>query len=483
MKKIIAIWIVCALLLSCVWAGAEEQAGASDGWRLSNDMSVDPVLLHDLLDRLCPNWLLRRQAEKAGVLMNAIEPALTVADNGVQLDIGVNGKTALSLGGARTDGGVAIASSLFPSYVIYVPTGKLTEIVSQIKPMVSRPKKARAKDAPADAALPPESDPPEVAPDVDAAAQSDSDESLPVEEMSQYISVETPESGEYQVNGVYYDVMRTYNLNCNGLVGMWNTFADWVFRNKGIANLVEIAKKADVEINVDQVKGLLPSDALPRLSVTYYASNTTADRYITATATSEDGAKVYGDAQLQITEDDVTATARAPLLPLDVDFKMHRQGGLQAELDVRGKEPLLYVSFNAEEGPKGQLDINAAGNYLGSDFEITAYDSSGEGLHMTANLYYTDARTPLLREELILQPHGALTLNYNDEKKTVVPITSLVNVNNGYLLGFALDIAFNGIAGLLNASTNVMSDLKKIEDAPVDAAEPAPVEPAPTKAA
>lgn len=494
MKRFVAIWVVCALLLCCVCAGAEGQsatvqAGESEGWRLSNDMTVDPALFHALLERLCPDLLARKSAEKLGALLDALEPSLTVTDDALQLDIGLNGKSALSLGGARTEDGVVIVSSLFPNYAVSVYTGKVMQIVSEITPMVVRPK----KDAPAEAAPAAEGDLPQVAADSTETAppeappsDSDSDDFLPVEEMTRYVDIAQPEPVEYQVDGVSYDVKRTYSLNCDGLVGIWNTLVDWVFNNKGIASLLEIAREAELEISVDQIKAALPAEALPRLNATFYSSSATADRLITATAASEDGAKVYGDARIRISEDDVIANLHVPPLTLDIDFEMHHADGFQAALDARGKEPLLHATFNSDDaemhgtielpalqsdarfvltqqhdGPEGQLEINAGGNYLGSDFEVAPFDASGDGLRFTASLYYTDDRNPLFREELTLQPHGSPTLGFTDAAKTVVPITSLINVSNGYLVGFILDIAFNGIGGLLDATANVLSTLKQ----------------------
>ena len=488
MNRIVALWLAFALLLCGVCAGAEDQAvtaqtEAAQGWRLSNDMVVDPVLLHDLLTRICPDFLVRKSSEKVGAILDALEPSVTVTDDALQLDIGINGKSALSLGGARTEDGVVIASSLFPSYAVSVYTGKVMEIVSEITPMVVPPK----KDAPAQAPTPQAaSGSGEATPSEPQPAESDSDEFLPVEEMSQYIDIAEPEPVEYQVDGVSYDVMRTYSLNCDGLAGLWNTLVDWVFNNKGIASLLEIAKEAELEISADQIKTALPKDALPRLNATFYSSSTTADRLITATAASEDGTKIYGDAQIRIGEDDVIANLHVPPLTLDVDFEMHRADGFRATLDARGKEPLLHVTFDSDEdeiqgsielpalrsdarlvltqpddGPKGRLEINAAGNYLGSDFEVAPFDASGDGLRFTASLYYTDDRNPLFREELTLQPHGAITLGFTDAGKTVVPITSLINVSNGYLVGFILDIAFNGVGGLLDATANVLSTLNQ----------------------
>lgn len=489
-KRIVAVWVACALLVCGVCAGAEGQsekarAGESDGWRLANDMIVDSALLHDLLMHLCPSWLARQAVQKAGVLINAIEPSLTVASDGVQVDIDLNGAHALSIGGKRTDDSIVIASTLFPSYAVSIPTGQIMEIASGIKPMTARPK-TNGKDAP-------KAVPSEAAPDGAEAASSttgepdaEADDALPVGQMSQYIHITAPESVVYQENGVSFDVKRTYSLDCDGIAGVWNTFVDWVFQNKGVASLLEIAKKADLAISAEQVKAALPTKALPRFEATYYSNSATADRLITATAVSGDGAKVFGNARIQIAADDMTATVDIPDLPLKADFELHWQDGLMARLDVRGNQPLVYATLStqedvlsgridapaiksdlhlmltqSDEGPKGQLDINVLGSYLGADFNVLPFDASDDGLHFTASLYYTDKKNPLFREELSLQPHGALTLDYSDAKKTVVPITSLINVSNGYLVGFVLDIAFNGIGGLLDATTKVLSDLNQ----------------------
>ena len=170
----------------------------------------------------------------------------------------------------------------------------------------------------------------------------------------------------------------------------------------------------------------------------------------------------------------MTAKIAVPPLPLDIDFAARRENGFRAELDVRGKEPLLYATFNSDEGSKGRLEIVAFGNYLGTDYEFAPYDASGEGLRLTASLYYTDERNPLFREEFAIEPRGVLTLDFNDAEKTAVPITSLINVGNGYLVGFLMDIAFNGIGGLLDAATSVQTELKKLPEAPAPTAGPQP---------
>jgi hypothetical protein len=489
-KRIVAIWVACALLLCGVCAGAEGQsvkarAEESDGWRLANDMSVDSALLHDLLMYLCPSSLERQAVQKIGVLINAVEPSLTVASDGVQLDIDLNGGHALSIGGKRTDDSIIIASTLFPSYAISIPTGQIMEIASEVKPMTARPK-ISAKDVPE--AVPSEAAPDGAEPASSATGESDAqaDDALPVRQMSQYINITAPESVVYQENGVSFDVKRTYSLDCDGIASVWNTFVDWVFENKGVASLLEIAKKADLAISADQVKAALPVEALPRFDATYYSNSATADRLITATAVSGDGTKVYGNARIQIAADDVTATVDVPDLPLKADFELHWKDDFMARLDVRGNQPLVYATLStqedalsghidapviksdlrlmltqSDEGPKGQLEINILGSYLGADFNIQPFDANGDGLRFTASLYYTDKKKPLFREELSLQPHGALTLDYSDAKKTLTPITSLFNVSNGYLVGFALDIIFNGIGGLLDATTKVLSDLNQ----------------------
>ena len=497
MKRIIALWLACALLICSVCACAEgqtasAQAGESKGWRLSNDMTVDPALFHTLLEHLCPDLLVRKSTEKLGVLLDALEPSLTATDNALVLDIGLNGKSALSLGGTRTEDGVVIASSLFPNYAISVYTGKVMEIVSDITSMVIPPK-SDGKGTPVEAGTPTQAASPQVDADRGEAtpsepqpSDSDSGDFLPVEEMSRYVDIAEPEPVAYQVDGVSYDVKRAYSLNCDGLVGIWNELVDWAFNNKGIASLLDIAKEAELEISMDQVKAAIPAESLPRLNAMFYSSSATADRLITATAVNEDGTKVFGDARIRIAEDDVTASLHVPSMTLDIDFEMHREDGFHAALEARGKESLLHATFSSDEvetrgnielpalqsdasfvltqmtdGPKGRLKINAGGNYLGSDFEVMPFDASGDGLRFTASLYYTDERNPLFREELTLEPRGSLTLDFTDAGKTLVPITSLMNVSNGYLVGFILDIAFNGVGGVLDATANVLSTLNQ----------------------
>ena len=114
MRKLIALIAACALFLGCVCAAAEGQTDAAQGdgpsgWRITNDINMDLDACRTLVWSIYPTNAAARKAMRSAVLLNAMEPALTITEDGIQLDVTLNGAQALSLGGQLTQDSVAIA--------------------------------------------------------------------------------------------------------------------------------------------------------------------------------------------------------------------------------------------------------------------------------------------------------------------------------------------------------------------------------------
>ena len=247
MRKIIALIAACALLLCGVCAGAEGQTDAAQGdgpsgWRISNDINMDLDACRALVWSICPNKVLARKAMRGVVLMNAMEPALTITRDGVQLDVNLNGTRALSIGGQLTEDSVAIASTLLPSYVITVPTERIMAITSSIATLFPSRKPKPKPDAVAPAPAEGEATPPaEEAALAEAQPEAGDDINPLIERVSRYIAEDGPEQGVFAVNGSTYDLKRTYNVSPGGFASIWDALVDWAFANEGVNTIIEIA--------------------------------------------------------------------------------------------------------------------------------------------------------------------------------------------------------------------------------------------------
>ena len=532
MRRFLALLVAFALSLCCVCAGAETQvetaqASQFDGWRMTNDISIDLNALHSLLDRmLIPNNMARWKAERTAILMNAFEPSFCIAENGIELDVNLNGKDALSLGATLIDNGVAIASSLFPSYVITIPTYKINEIASGLSTMFM-PQKPDSGTVSDEATAPAEAPSPDgVEAPVEVAGPSEAEDSsvleatvsqmspgkaqevssvlisIPlIEQLTRCLETEGLETGEFSVNGTVYDAKQTFNASPEGIADAWDSMIGWIFENKGVASILEIAKNAGYDITADQVKAFLPRGGLPQLTVTAYSQSASGDNYITVTVDSLDGTKMYADVRIQVTANETTTFVQLPTKEIEADLVIRRMDSFQADLDVRGKNPLLHGTFIDEsnalriqlslpsahsdaslvlsrttDGANGWFDANINGSYYGANYELKPYDISGKGLVFTASVSFEDRRNPLYQETFIFQPYGDLALDYSSDKKTVLPIAELATEARAHLPGFTLDLLINGLGGLFKTINTAVPELKqlpppKASDNPTDTVE------------
>jgi len=495
MRKLIALLAACALFLCGVCAGAEGQTDAAQGdgpsgWRISNDINMDLDACRALVWSICPNKVLARKAMRGIVLLNAMEPALTITRDGVQLDVNLNGTQAFSLGGQLGEGNVAIASTLLPSYVITVPTEKIMAIASSVASLFPSRK---PKPKPDPGATAPDPDAGEAASPAEGAApaeaQSDAGDDVNplIERVSRFIAEDGPEQGVFMVNGSTFDLKRTYNVSPGGFASIWDALVDWAFANEGVNTIIEIANNVGAKITAEQVKALPPLEKLPRLIVTNYSHSLSGGSMITATATSGDEKDVYGDGWIEFAGEAVTAQLRLPPWDVEADFALRQEGGTQLELNVRGKEPLCYATYSDSAdamrgdirlpawksdasfdltrdngGLNGHLDIHWRELYFGAGFVAAPYDASGEGLVFNASVSVDKPDHLLFQEIYTFQPNGALTLDFTDANKTVLPITALVTDEARQIPGILTDLTINGLGELFVTTAKAVPELLKL---------------------
>lgn len=478
LRRFVALLIAFALGLCGVCAGAESPTAlpgeASTGWRLSNDITVDLAAYQSLMETLCPDPILLQQAKKTGILLNAVDPSLILLDDGIQLDIDLKGKRGLSVGGVRSEDGITFASTLLPSYVITIPIQNIIAIVTAVASMFL-PARQPASEVAVDSA-PPARETGTIAPASRLKPIVAKAVTSPVlDRLSKCVVTSEPEYGVFRANGSTYDVRQSCNISGPNLHGAWESFVDWAFENKGIISMAEAANKAGLEITAENAKALMPENILPQFSATTYSHSLSDGSFTTATFTNADGSKVYADARVEITRDTATAVLRLPTKDLEANLAMRQGDELWFMLDLRGREPLFHGEFNVtaetlngrldmptmqsdaslalnqiDDALNGQLDINTGGTYVGVTFDSRPFDEvAGDGLILTADLYYGAGAAPLIHEVFTMEPASTLTLDYTNAHKTLVPITSLVTGAGGYLPGLLTDLLVNGLGGLI----------------------------------
>ena len=138
MKKMIALLLAMVMMLGCLQAVAEEtaEAVAAEAPAATTvtkmELSVDKELVKNLIAGAGAT------EESAGLidaildLADALEITGINAAGGAQVDLGMNGKVAVNLGVEEKDGGLLIASTLFPNYILTIPAETIQGMMPQL---------------------------------------------------------------------------------------------------------------------------------------------------------------------------------------------------------------------------------------------------------------------------------------------------------------------------------------------------------------
>ena len=138
MKKMIALLLAMVMMLGCLQAAAEEtaEAAAAEAPAAASvtkmELSVDKELAKNLITGAGATEESADLIDAILDLADALEITGINASNGAQIDLGMNGKTAVSLGFEEKDGGLLIGSTLFPNYLLTIPAETIQSMMPQL---------------------------------------------------------------------------------------------------------------------------------------------------------------------------------------------------------------------------------------------------------------------------------------------------------------------------------------------------------------
>jgi len=520
MKKLLAMLLALAMALGCTLALAEEgdalDAPAADfpGLTARMELDVDAEALSGILDMTGMPAQSAQQAKALAAILDALDGTLVVASDGLSLGLNLKGAEVLSLQAAATADGLAVASTLFPSYVLTASADTLNQLMQAQNGQLS----GLLGDLDTDA--------------LTAALQDYADEY--VQSCQAAITIGTPEEGEFELEGHTFNTMLPINVDVELIRQATLTLIDRLQNDPNVKALLEKLEQSgmltrsaepegfeldayaydmegveveydDGEVEVeydeddadpdydDEDDGELDYDDDGELDYDDDGElDDDADGELdyddAGDPDDDDGIIDADDGELELDEvfdraEDALETGN-PTVNAVAYVNLDENGsgdttGVVVEITAPGEtDPDTLVTVLAEsndamvrvEQPKqdtttvvtvnsaddsvdARMDFTSQGMYLGLAFSGVREDSVDAAL----SVYFLNPDAPLATCRLSLQEGGELTLALDDAGKTVLSVESLAD-NEEASMALVGDIMFNGLLGILSNASTVMSD-------------------------
>jgi len=504
MKKLLAMLLALAMALGCTLALAEEgdalDAPAADfpGLTARMELDVDAEALSGILDMTGMPAQSAQQAKALAAILDALDGTLVVASDGLSLGLNLKGAEVLSLQAAATADGLAVASTLFPSYVLTASADTLNQLMQAQNGQLS----GLLGDLDTDA--------------LTAALQDYADEY--VQSCQAAITIGTPEEGEFELEGHTFNTMLPINVDVELIRQATLTLIDRLQNDPNVKALLEkleqsgmLTRSAEPEgFELDayayDMEGVEVEYDDGEVEVEYdeddadpdyddeddgeldYDDDGELDYDDDGDLDDDDGIIDADDGELELDEvfdraEDALETGN-PTVNAVAYVNLDENGsgdttGVVVEITAPGEtDPDTLVTVLAEsndamvrvEQPKqdtttvvtvnsaddsvdARMDFTSQGMYLGLAFSGVREDSVDAAL----SVYFLNPDAPLATCRLSLQEGGELTLALDDAGKTVLSVESLAD-NEEASMALVGDIMFNGLLGILSNASTVMSD-------------------------
>ena len=449
MKKTIAMLLALMLALSGTLSLAEGMPMAFPELTLESALHIDREAAAGLMATFGLQENQIALADKVLAVLDAVGEKVVLADVGLQYDLKLNDAQVFSLGGELTDNGLAIASTLFPHYVLTASPESLMKVLNSIMETVQS---AQGGD------------------DMDPSAQAKIGEYAQqfVETAMGAIQFGEPESGEFEMGETTYNTRLLIDVDSKAIVEALKVLVDQVTSDETVMAALQAAQGVGVDLSeAENASENLDPENAPAIAATYY------------TNIDEEGNLVAGSyTAIEVTE----VGKEAPNLFIDV---AQAETGLAIEISAPENAVTVTVNFGQEEKSFfARLDADIQGIYLGLDGIVTMADA---GMDIDFALYVLDSENPLLTANAKIAFEGERTLTVQDEGKTAVAIEALLSedgaeADNTAAMGLMMDVMINGLGGAVGTATEAVPEIADLinlfsgsqEDADVGADEAIP---------
>ena len=330
-------------------------------------------------------------------LLGNLGVKITSGDSGVQVDLDLDGTEMLSLGGAMTEEGLKLGSSLFPNYLISASAETLQGMMQQFMPMMAAGAATGG----------------ETGTDMNAAFAAFQKYTAPFTEAVQTAMVPgEAEQGEFEIDGYTYDIRTPMTVDVPAMAEAGKKMLTDMLNDPEAAALFQSVPNFNAEEVLKNYEAAMSEENLPDVKVDIYTMSDGSDLYYT------------------ISE----ATYKGKEEP-SYRYTMQNKGDGDGTIGFWAfdMQTIVGVSYSRSGFI---MDCTTGELWFGLQVE------TGEAL--LADLYVMDTEKPLLSLKITVSEAAERTLSLDPEGRSVVTLEEIMGGNGSEAAaGLVKDIQTN----------------------------------------
>lgn len=420
MKKLLAMLVALIMALSCTLALAEE---APQGVTITSELSIDCEAARNLLSSMVQDEDQVALIDSVAAILDSLKEQLVIADNGAQLDLFLKDSQVITLACEATETGLAVASTLFPSYVLTLSK----DTVGQIMEQLTAQSDSNAENPEAMAAFQ----------QIFEAANGYFEEYS--QAVSSAVSFGDPEMGEFTVGDLSFNSHMPLNVDVQTIADASKKLVDQLENDENVQSGLKTLEGMGMKVSEeDEIN--LNLDELTNVAVT-------GDIYMNLDENGAQTGATYVLVQVVGGEEGQTSTTNVSVL---VD-----EGTTYVSIELPENQTTLDITVVPDEaGVSVRVDANVQDAYFGGAFVLAI----GEATTADIYIYVLDDENPLAVENITIEKGGELTMTVGDDK-TELAIEDLMNDSEGELSsGLMMDVLFNGLGTVMSAASEALPD-------------------------
>lgn len=423
MKKILALLMALVMALGCVGAFAEDTQSNEitfevPSFTVAFESNADTEALTALLPMFGVDESQIAMMQMILPLLADLNGQIVVADNGLQLDLGLKGETVVTAALEQTEDGFALASDILPSYVLTVANETIEELLKQYT--------AQAE---------------EIASDVDMNALMESLMGYAMQYAgvcTQAVTLGEPELGEF----AFEDFDLTFNckmpvdIDMEAIKAGAETMLEQIKADENLASLFSTMENAGVPVDMAEETEFI----VPEVTVNAYSN-------VDEEGNSVDGANLV-TVETATTVEETTENVNVYVLVYGQNVTVH--------VEFPAEEILFSVYVEpTDEGVNVYMAFDGMG-ILAAENTIV---SLGEALQVYTESYLNDMDNPITKELVSFFEGGERTMNVLDESKTAIGVEQLMSDTEGEVSGALLnDLMGNGLGALIAKVSQILPE-------------------------